>query len=322
MPRSALLALSVCLAALPSCKNGEQPAPREKPGAQPATSGAAASASVAASASASAPAARAQNVSGKIPFDYPMVTTTARPGDYVLAPPRAWLDEALENGADKQPFIYYGAWLTAAGKSGSIVRTLPGPEEEVPNSLLIPIPKGESARPGDIVLTTWASGTGMQRAIVVEGEKPTSPQVRYLDLALDHPTGWGEKVDTLPPNTFHRLTRPGEVGTTVACREGKRYIQRIVTHRSGDKLLGLGFAGQLKVVPAADCREVPLVPKVKLADRVFVPVLGTFTEAKVKQVDAEAGRVFVSYQVGDEKQKTSVGFTNVAVDLPVPPNPR
>jgi len=322
MPRPCLLALSIWLAALPGCKNGEQAAPRGEPAATPVASAAAAQASVAASESANAPDVPAANVSGKIPFDYPTVPTTAHAGDYVLAPPRAWIDEALENGADKQPFIFYGAWLKAAGKTGSIVRTAPGPEEAVPNSLLIPIPRGESAQRGDIVLTTWASGTGMQRAIVVEGGNPTSPQVRYLDLALDHPTGWGEKVDTLPPNTFHRLTEPGEVGTTLACREGKRYTQRIVTHRTGDKVLGLGFAGQLKVYAAADCQAVPLVPKAKPGAQVFVPVLGTFTEAKVEKIDADAGRILVSYRVGDDKQETSVGYTNVAVDLPVPPKPR
>jgi len=320
--RLRLLLPLFCLTALAGCKNGSPPPPRGEPAATtPVTSAAKPRASVAASASASAPEAPAPNVSGKVPFDYPMVTTTARPGDYVLAPPRAWLDEALENGADQQPFIYYGAWLQAAGKAGSVVRTKPGPEEEVPNSLLIPIRKGESAHSGDIVLTTWASGTGLQRAIVVEGSEATSPRVRYLDLALDHPTGWGEKIDTLPANTFHRLNEPGEIGTTLACKEGSRYVHRIVTHRSGDQVLGLGFAGQLKVFPVGDCREVPLIPKAKPADRVFVPVLGTFTEAQVVKVDADAGRILVRYRVGDEKHETAVGYTNVAVDLPLPPKP-
>src|SRR5690606_30553504 len=199
---------------------------------------------VASAAPSAAPAPHGQG-DAKIPFDFPQVATTAPVGGYVLAPPRSWIDAALEKGADKQAFIYYGGWMRAPGPAASQIETLTQQSSVIPNALIVAIPKGKKAEPGQLVLTSWASGTGMQRAIVVPGGSPDSPKVRYLDMSLEHPTGWGERDDRLPRDAIMPLEQAGGIGATAACREGDYRMRYIITARSGDRLLGYGFAGKI-----------------------------------------------------------------------------
>ncbi|HEY6560363.1 MAG TPA: hypothetical protein VI072_23930 [Polyangiaceae bacterium] len=255
--------------------------------------------------------------SGKIPFDYPAVRTTARPGDYVLAPSSSWIAEAFEKGGDKQTFIYYGGWLRRAGEHASEVETLTRQRTLVPNAFVIPIRSGERADSGDILLTSWASGSGMQRAYAVGGE-PKSPRVRYLDIDWDNPSGFGNKEDVLPANTFHRLHEPGEVGSTVACKEGARRTRWIVANQANGKLLTLGFAGRMRVFGKADCENVPLRVAVKPGDDVYVPIVGAFTAARVARVEPRIGRLWAKYDFGGQEKEEAFAFANVATTLALP----
>ena len=149
------------------------------------------------------------------PFGLGAAPTTARPGDFVVCPPREWIDKVLETGKPElQTFILYGARMVEPGPAESRVKSLTGKEMMIPNYLVVPIHRGQSAVPGDILLTVWQSGSGMQRAIVVEGGTPTEPMVRYLDIALDNPSGAGERADRCKPDTFHKLTDAWQVGTS------------------------------------------------------------------------------------------------------------
>jgi hypothetical protein len=261
-----------------------------------------------------APEPGSQREAGAVPFEFPAVKARSKQGDFVLAPSKGWIEEAFAKGADKQPFIFYGAWMLEPGEKASVLRTLPGQRVTIPNAMIIPVGTGESAKTGDIVLTAWASGSGMQRAIVVGGA-PAEPSVRYLDLELDSPSGWGKKEDTLKPNTFHVLTKAGEPGTTVACKEGERHTRFVIVTEADGKLLGVGFAGKMKVLPRATCKNVPIAPKVKVGDTVFVPVIGAFTEAKVTKVDEKIGRVWVKHEFGGQDTDEAFAFTNVLPSL-------
>ncbi len=248
---------------------------------------------------------------GTVPFDYPIVQTLAKKDEFVLAPTKGWIEEAFEKGADTQPFIFYGAWMIDPGAKESTLRTLPGQFVQIPNAMIIVVPAGAKAKPGDIVLTAWTSGSGMQRAIVVEGGSPEQPNVRYLDMDLDNPSGWGKKVDTLKENTFHVLTKPGEPGTTVACKEGARTTRWVIVNQHRDKLLGVGFAGKVKVHARPSCTNLPIVPALKPGDDVRVAVIGAFTDATVTKLDAKIGRVWVKHEFGGKDTDEAFSFTNV-----------
>jgi len=252
---------------------------------------------------------------GALPFEFPSVVLAAKKGDFVLAPSKNWIDEAFIEGVENQTFIYYGAFLSAVGQKESKLRTLSGQNATIPNALILAVGRGGSANPGDVVLTAWASGSGLQRAIVVQGGSPTKPKVRYLDIDLENPSGWGQRDDELPEDTFRVLTRPDELGTTVACKDGERKLRFVLVAEAGDKWLGLGFAGKLRVLDRKECTPVPIVPKLKTGDKVFVPVIGTFVDAKVKKIDAATGRVWVAHEFGGVAKEEAIGYTNVATSL-------
>lgn len=253
------------------------------------------------------------------PFRFASRTLDARAGDRVLLPLRSNIEAASQHGVEQPTFVYGGGVLEQVGEPASTVRWQTQQRALVDNVWLIPIRRGERGLPGDIVLTTWASGSGMLRGIVVGAGDPQSPTVRYLDLPASHPAA--NAVDTLEPSSFHVLRQPGEIGTTLACRsspgEGLSRVERaIVLHREGADLLVLGFAGKLRRLSDAHCKPLPLAPTLKPGERVFVPVVGTFVPARVLAVDSRAGRADVSYDFGNEQKQQAFGFTNIALDVP------
>ncbi len=246
-----------------------------------------------------------------LPFEYENHATTAKAGEFVLAPTQSTVEEAIEVGAERQAFIYYGGVLESADETTSVVKSSAGRRSRLANALVLPIGPASQAKVGDIVLTAWASGTGLQRGIVVEGGTPEAPKVRYLDMTLDNPSGWGQKEDALPKGSFRVLTKPGQLGSTLACQDKNRHTRQIVVGRSGGKLLGLGFAGKLAVFDDKACQSVPIQPKLKVGDSVRVPVLAVFTAAKVSKLDPKIGRVWAKYAHGSEERERAFGFANV-----------
>ena len=300
---------AVLLALAAGCEKKEPATPKETPA--PAVTSAVKKAAPTAP-SASVAAEPTVNAPDAVPFEMPNGELSAKAGEFVLTPTRNAIDEALEIGGDKQTFIYYGAHLERPGPTASVVKTLSGRVLTIPNLLILPVGPKVTAKPGDVLLTAWASGSGLQRAIVVEGGTPEKPKVRYLDMTLDNPSGWGEKVDQLPEGSFGVLDKPGAVGTTVACSDKSRVLRWIRVAANADQILGLGFAGKMKALAAKDCENVPVVPKVKAGDAVRVPTLGAFVPGKVSKVDAAIGGVWVKFQVGGDDREEAVGFTNVA----------
>lgn len=268
---------------------------------------------------ASAPSAsdlrQSRRRSGDNPFGFEAPPLDAQAGDYALVPSRSGIDRAFERGIDAQTFVYLGATVERVGESASLIRWQTEQRGLVSNALVIPIRRGQRANVGDVVLTSWASGSGLERAIVVGGS-PESPRVRYLDLALDNPAARANEDDTLPSGTFGVLTRPGAEGTTVACALPDGAQALIVVKRAAERLLGLGFAGRMRVVDAERCAPIPLDPSLRPGERVFVPRLGGFVPAEVESVDARVGRVFVRYSLAGETRRSAVGFINVARALP------
>ncbi len=248
---------------------------------------------------------------GKLPVDYPVLTTSAKAGDMVLTPSREFLDRAVAEGMDKATFIWYMAEMMEPGPAESKVKGLPGNEFTIPNSLIIAIPKGQTAAVGDVLLGHWESGSGMKRAIVVEGGTPEAPKVRYLDgdfKAEDQPDAW-------EANRFRKVD-PGAPGVTVACKtEDDRVDHGILISATPKQLLSVGFAGSLHVFDTANCMPLAPMPTVKAGDKVQIPYLGTYRDATVTRVDGINGRVLAKFEFGGAEKVEAVGFTDVAPTL-------
>ena len=252
----------------------------------------------------------------KFPFaDFPKVGTTAKAGDYVLAPSYNWIKDAAEKGTETVSFIWYVQKMATPDKENSELQFLQE-RRKVPNAYIIAIPPKQSAKKGDIVLTWWQTGSGMQRAIVVDDADPARPIVRYLDIAYDNPaksrdgsTTIGKMDERLVPDSFMKL-KPWDSGTTVAVQDGANQKAAKVIQVSGDKVLIMESGGKLKVVSKKNCQPVPLVPNAREGERVKAPRYGTnFAAATVSSVDARNGRVFVRFD-GDSKDE-AIAFGNI-----------
>lgn len=168
---------------------------------------------------------------------------------------------------------------------------------KTPTSLCIPLPKGATAKKGDIVLSWWQSGSGLQRALVTDDSAADAPKTVYLDLNYKGDgTGFAEKfVDQLKPNSFKVLTN-GELepGAPVAYFEDGKWKDATCINVDGDKVLVLGFADHIYATTKDKVKVIPLVPEYKEGDMVSVAVVDSYSDGyTVKKIDMSIGRVWV-----------------------------
>lgn len=233
--------------------------------------------------------------------EFPDVATAAKAGEFILLPSYKTLEMVSKPGGEKQNLSYYHQKMVTPGaKTSRIVYTTGTKEYDIPNSYIIAIPKGGKAKVGDIVLTWWQSGSGMQRAIVVNAKDPTKPIVRYLDLDYDNPaksrdksTTIGQMEEQLATDSF-TLLKEGAPGSTYRCEDGAKPMWvRLISKAPNGQLFVVGKSGTAKVFAKTACKPIPIKPKVKVGTEVEVEFIGGFTKAKVERTDAKIGRVFV-----------------------------
>jgi hypothetical protein len=251
----------------------------------------------------------------RFPFpDFPKVATTAKGGDYVLAPSYNWIKDAADKGAETTTFIWYVQKMSQPDKDNSELQFL-SERRKVPNAYIIAIPPRQSAKKGDVVLTWWQTGSGMQRAIVVDDTEPIRPIVRYLDIAFDNPakardgvTTIGKMDEKIVPDSFVRL-KNWDPGTTVAVQQGANQRYARIIRVVGNQVLVLE-GSNLKIYPKANCQSLPLVPTVSPGERVRASRYGqNFVAASVLSVDGRNGRVFVKFD-GDRENR-AIAFGDV-----------
>lgn len=259
----------------------------------------------------------ASRKAGKTPVDFPAVGTDASVNEYVLAPSYQFIDQAFFNGPKRAMMVFYGATVVHTGRKASHLRSLGGRKAFIPNSLIIPLKHGATAKFGDVVLTWWQSGSGMKRAYVINAEDPQRPIVRYIDIKLDNPAKRkgvpiGQLEEQLKPNSFVRLTQPWQPGTMVATAVAGKFKKIQIIRIVGNKLLGLGFGGKLAVFDKEKCYPIPIIPDVKQNDTVMFSHIGVFRKAKVQWVDTTIGRVFLQFSFGSKIKYVAAPFGDVA----------
>lgn len=247
----------------------------------------------------------------KFPFDFPAVGTTAKKGEKVLVPSYNWLVDAMQKGPDKTTMIWYAQEMAEPGAEMSEIKFM-SDTKKVPNAYIVPLPAGQTAQKGDILLTWWQSGSGLQRAIVTDAADPKAPKVRYLDLAYDNPaksrdgkTTIGQMEEQLKPDTFVVIKNELEPGTAVAIGTDMKHGQ--VIRAEGDKVFVKLFAGKTGVFPKADVKAVPVKPNVKPGDKVKAVFTSSFTDAEVTKVDGAIGRIWVKMGSSPEEKVVSFG---------------
>lgn len=225
------------------------------------------------------------------PWDFPKtIDLEFEAGQYYLAP-YTFYQKKVEDKKDltKEVMIFYSD--TYNDVTDGMVNG------KTPTSLCIPLPKGEEAKKGDIVLSWWQSGSGMQHALVTDASAADAPKTVYLDLSYKGDgTGFAEKfVDQLKPNSFKVLTN-GELepGAPVAYFADGKWKNATCINTDGDKVLVLGFADHIYAVKKDNVKVIPLVPEYKEGDMVSVVFVDSFSDGyTVKKIDMNIGRVWV-----------------------------
>lgn len=221
-------------------------------------------------------------------LEFPVMKTAAKPGEYVLAPGEKAEDITPDNAA-----IFYAYTMITPGDGESTIKSS-FDEWTTPNALIIPIPAGQTAKVGDVVLTWWQSGSGMRRALVVNAKNPKEPVIKYLE------DGIGDEEEQLKPDSFVKLTEELAPGTLIAIKDEDwgEYAHKQVVNVVGDKVVVLGWGSTLSIHDKVDCLPLPLLPKVKPGDEIYVKFTSFLSEtATVKKVNKQAG--WVATESGD-----------------------
>lgn len=235
---------------------------------------------------------------GETPFDYPTVATSAKTGEYVFTVTAKDLDEAFkakEKGEGMYVTFYQGKMVTP-GEAESVVE-IDGTENNIPNSLIIPIAAGQSAEKGQVISGS-IFGT-MTRGYVKEAG--TAPKVIEIDMFQD--------VETLEAGTFNILKEAFQPGTKIACSdESDDYSLKTVINVSGDKVLSSAWASTVEVVERGKCKAVPIVPELSVGATVWISPVDTLQEGAVTEIDTADGMALVKYEWVDmEEEKFPFG---------------
>lgn len=238
----------------------------------------------------------AQDTPKDYPWDFPEGIALENPdvGQYVLSPYTFYPRKIVESDdPSKETYIFYSTQLNQYGETHSTVD-----EVEMPNSLIILLPKGKKAKVGDVLLTWWQSGSGMQRAIVTDASDPEAPKVDYLDLDYsddpDKPSMANKyKNEQLKTSSFDILEDgKWQPGATIAANEKGAWKECILIHATDDKVLAIGFAGKIYAFDRSACKLIPIKQDIKAADNVMAVWVGTFKDGyKVTKIDRKIGRV-------------------------------
>lgn len=249
--------------------------------------------------------------------DFPKMATKSKPTEHILIPAYKML-ENYANGKTTSLIFYNAKMATPGDQNSKVAFTFDG-EQEVPNHLIIPIEAGTKVKNGDIVLTWWQSGSGMQRAIVTNASNPTAPEVHYLDIDWNNPAknsgvGIGQLKEKIKENTFCKITDSWQPGTTVAIQEGTSMKKYTVINVNEDKVLARGFAGSMKVLDKAKCTALKVNPKFKVGDKIQAPWVGSFKAGVIKEIKAEYGRAVVVFD-HDASKEHVIPFGDITTGL-------
>ena len=249
----------------------------------------------------------------EFPFDFPSSRTTADKGDWVLVPKYQAMQKMGTSDPEETTLFWFAQEMLEPGEESSTIKYSDG-SKVVPNPYIVPLQKSQSAKVGDILLTWWQSGAGLQRAIVIDATDPKRPKVRYLDIEFDNPAKSKDKTTTigrmeeqLEADTFVVLRNHLEPGTAVLV--GRERLHGQIIKSSKDKVFVKLFAGQVAVYPGSEVTALPIRPNVKKHDLVLAKRFGKLEQGIVSKVDERIGRVWIRFD--EDGDRTAVAFGNV-----------
>lgn len=227
------------------------------------------------------------------PWNFPKATKMdIKVGQTVLAHYSLY-PSAVADGDDltNSVLIFYST--TVEGISGDYI--VFDDNRKVPSSLVIPIPSGQIAKKGDVVLTWWQSGSGMDLGCVSEGG--AEPKVNYLEMSYEEDgSGFANRYadEQLAPNSFYVLQNGVlQPGCPVAYKGDYSWNYGILINKSKDRALISGFASHVVDAALSDVKAIPVKPDYKVGDKVGYVRIASFSTGTVKKIDMKVGRVWI-----------------------------
>jgi hypothetical protein len=255
---------------------------------------------------------------GKFPFEFPVVEKiNAAKGDHVFAVNMRLVLNDYNEGKSKIMTQYLTATIEEAGdKESKVMSATP---YNVPNSGIVVIPKGQTAKVGDIVAGKWA--VNLMRGIVTNASNPKAPKVTFIGLEWDNPakaedkkTGIGQYEYTLKENEFMVISKDFDPGSCCVVKKDNSWNLMDVFNVQGDMVMGTVFL-EFTAVKKSDCIAIPLKGNFKVGDQVYAPWVGKMSGGKITKIDSKMGRITVKFDDKVKGEKT-VSFGQVIKDLP------
>jgi len=216
-----------------------------------------------------------------------------QPGDYVLAPSKANFDTAKINGIENTLFVFYPRRVIEQTDS-SVILDEYGDTSNLPFAFVIPMEREKKTIAGDILLTWWQNGTGMQRAIVLSKDSTTTPVVYYLDnqYSLYAPaTDIKYWMDTLMPNTFLVLSKSVMLGKAITPKNEEFSNFYLILSVTGNKILGLSWSGNIQILDKDKCDIIPFKKEIDVGDSIKIPYIGMYSRGRVISKWEDIGKI-------------------------------
>lgn len=233
------------------------------------------------------------SASAKFPVaDFPAMASTAKAGEFVLAPEFRVISEAGSKNIEVVFGEFHQHTMETPGPEASSVKFSDGKVNQAPNPFLIAIPAGQTAKKGEIVLA-YMSPWGMQRGIVIEDTDATKPKVAMLDHDYEEPTS---KLEIqLAPNTFIKVSGELVPGASFYVT-GSNTLDTVYTvvNTSGEKVFGRTGNGYFKVFDKKDCKPMPFGGTLKPGDKIRGEFSPSLSPGTVTKVDTRLGRVWAT----------------------------
>jgi len=240
-----------------------------------------------------------QKQSKAFPWDYPegIKGPGLEDGCHALVPSNVYV--TAENPADEM-YVFTEVTIKKVGDKASVFQGDGIMNVELPNSLIIPLSKNQTAKVGDVVITWNQSGWDcLRRAIVTDATNPAQPKVAYLDVNWDD--AQKQLDEQLEAGSFTVLKsnewQPGQ--SVVYDLDGHDEIL-IVVSVSDTKVLANRFDGKIHVLDRSKCTLIPTDAQFKVGDKVRGQAFGMISDGfKVKRVDARNGRLWFDDVLGE-----------------------
>lgn len=235
------------------------------------------------------------------PWDFPIgALKDAKAGQKALVPQH--YPKLVEEGKDlnKTTINLFIDELAEIGDKTSTSKRWKG---EYPNPLIIPLPEGQQAKVGDILLTANPTGA-FSRAIVTDASDPAKPKVNFLDMSYSNDPAkpsFGDKFmnTQLEENTF-AVINDGDLvpGAQVMRKEGTKfadYKRYVVLAVNGDRVLLRTHGAGITDAAKSDLVVIPFKEDIKVGDTVWALFAASYcNDYKVTKVDLKNGLVTVT----------------------------